>query len=125
MTSKGRKSMFDQLVRRSQVPRGFRPESDAEIEMMLDALGACELPEEKKQQMLRKICGQAPMVWEIEIIENASPIQQEESTAEENELVEMFRSKGTDVPPDLQEKLRELEKQAAEEYDEENEEFDD
>ncbi len=125
MTIKGRNSKFDQLIRRSQVPRGFRPESDAEIEMMLDALGPCELPKAKCQQMLRKICGQEPMVWEIEIIENAPPILNEESTAELNELVEMFRSKGSDIPPDLQEKLRELEKQAAEKYDEEKEELDD
>ncbi|MBN73104.1 MAG: hypothetical protein CME32_27935 [Gimesia sp.] len=124
MTIKGRKSKFDQFIRRSQVPRGFRPESDQEIEMMLDALGPCELPNEKCQQMLRKICGQEPMVWEIEIIENASPILHKGSTAEVNELVEMFRSKGSDIPPNLEEKLRELEKQAAEEYDEEKEELD-
>lgn len=122
MTIKGRKSEFDQLVRRSQVTKRFRPESDAEIQMMLDALGPCELPKEKCQQMLRKIRGQEPMIWEI--TKNAFPVQLDDSTSEVRELVEMFRSKGSEVPPDLLEKLRKLEKQAAEEYGEDHGELD-
>ncbi|WP_417379094.1 hypothetical protein [Gimesia sp.] len=118
MTIEDKEKMFDKLVRRSLVPKGFRPESDEGIEEMLDALGKCELSESKSNQMLRKIRGQEPMIWDRE--EGSTPVQHDDSTTDLREMVEMFRSKGDDVPPELQKKLRELEQQAAEEADEDN-----
>lgn len=118
MTIEDKEKMFDKLVRRSLVPKGFRPESDEGIEEMLDALGKCELSESKSNQMLRKIRGQEPMIWDRE--EGSTPVQHDDSTTNLREMVEMFRSKGDDVPPELQKKLLELEQQAAEEADEDN-----
>ena len=121
MTNQDEDRMFDKLVRRSLVPKGFRPESDQDIEAMFDALGESELSESKRERMLRKIRGEEPMIWEQD--QDSTPIDIE-SAADVREMVEMFRSKGEEVPPGLEEKLRELEQQAAEEPDEEDEEDD-
>jgi hypothetical protein len=118
MTNQDEDKMFDKLVRRSLVPKGYRPDSDQDIEAMFDALGGAELSESKHGRMLRKIRGEEPMIWDQE---QDSPPVDIESAADVREMVEMFRSKGEEVPPELEEKLRELEQQAAEEYDEEDE----
>lgn len=119
MTNQDEDRMFDKLVRRSLVPRGFRPESDEDIEAMFDAFGESELSESKRKRMLRKIRGEEPLVWEQE---QDSPSVRIESAADVREMVEMFRSKGEELPPELEERLRELEQQAAEEPDKEDDE---
>jgi len=108
--------ILDGLVRRTIVPKGFRPETDAEIEAMLDGLGQGEMPDDKLQRMLGKINGQIPMSWERD--DEVSPYR-DCDTAEARELAEMFRAKGEELPPELQEKLREMEERAAEYPDEE------
>ena len=115
MTNQDEDKMFDNLVRRSLVPKGFRPESDQDIEAMFDALGGAELSESKRSRMLRKIRGEEPVIWEQE--QDSTPVDIE-SAADVRGMVEMFRSKGEEVPPELEEKLRELEQRAAEEHDE-------
>lgn len=119
MTYQDEDTMFDKLVRRSLVPKGFRPESDQDIEAMFDALGESELSESKRDRMLRKICGEEPVIWEKE--QDSTPVDVE-SVSDIRETVEMFRSKGEEVPPELEEKLRELEQRAAEEPHEEEDE---
>lgn len=116
MKNRDTEKIFDNLVRRSVVPKGFRPESDQEIEAMFEALGEIELSESKRNRMLGKIRGETPMCWELE---QDSALVDIESSSELREMVEMFRSRGEEVPPDLEEKLRALEQQAAEEADEE------
>lgn len=108
--------VFDGLVRRAIVPRGFRPQDDVEIELMLESLGPGEMSDEKLQRMLGKIQGQIPMVWDSEGSE--VPSWQSDS-AEARELAEMYRAKGEELPPELEEKLREMESRAAEPPDEE------
>lgn len=122
MTNQHGEKLFDKLVRRSLIPKGFRPESDEDIDAMFDALGQSELSESKRNRMLRKICGEEPMSWNLK--QDSNPVHVD-STTDIQEMVEMFRSKGEEVPPDLEEKLRELEQQAAKEADEEGDEGDD
>jgi len=118
MTNQGEERLFDKLVRRSLMPKGFRPKSDQDIEAMFDALGEFELSVAKRDRMLRKIRGEEPMNWEKE--QDSTPIGIE-SLSDVREVVEMFRCKGDDVPPELEKKLRELEQQAGKEPDEEDE----
>lgn len=103
--------VFDGLVRRAIVPKGFRPRTDAEIEAMLDGLGQDEMPEEKMHRMLGKIRGQIAMGWERN---EASPLDRKCDSEEAREMAEMFRAKGEELPPDLEKKLREMEKRASE-----------
>lgn len=119
MTNQDEDTMFDKLVRRSLVPKGFRPESDQDIEAMFDALGESEFSESKRDRMLRKIRGEEPMIWEQ--VHDSTTVDVE-SASDIREMVEMFRSKGEEVPPELDEKLRELEQRAAEEADENDDE---
>lgn len=107
---------FDGLVRRAIVPRGFRPQNDQEIESMLDALGTGEMSDEKLQRMLGKIHGMIPMSWEADRTE-ATSLDLE--SVEARELAQMFRAKGEELPPELEQKLRELEQRAAQPPDEE------
>jgi hypothetical protein len=110
--------IFDGLVRRAIVPRGFRPQSNAEIESMLEGLGHGEMPEEKLQRMLAKIHRQIRLSWENG--DGDSP-DWECDSAEAHELAEMFRARGEELPPELEQKLREMEKRAAEPGDQEKE----
>lgn len=112
MTNQDDERMFDRLVRRSLVSKGFRPEFDQDIEAMFDALGESELAESKRERMLRKIRGEEPLMWEEN--QNSTPAHVL-STSDVREMVEMFRSKGEEVPPELEEKLRDLERKASEE----------
>tara|TARA_R110002049_G_scaffold276108_1_gene454252 strand:- start:3069 stop:3443 length:375 start_codon:yes stop_codon:yes gene_type:complete len=108
--------LFDALVYRAIVPKGFRPQNNEQIEEMLDALGSEELSSEKLQRMLGKIHGQIPMTWETE---DSDPTENLTDSAETHELVEMFRARGEELPPELEEKLREMEKRAAKHPNEE------
>ena len=108
--------LLDELVQRSLVPRGFRPESDEEIFTMLEGLGSGEVSEDKLSRMLGKIRGDSPMAWEAVSEESES---WQSDTAEAKELAEMFREKGEDLSPEQESKLREMEKRASELPDEE------
>ena len=103
--------LFDGLVERAIVPRGFRPETDEEIEAMLDSLGHVEIAEDKLHRMIDKIEGNSPMSWDV--VENQDPVGISDS-AEARELAEMYRAKGEEIPRDLEERLREMEKRASE-----------
>jgi len=117
MNKKGEDRLFDALVRRAIVPKGYRPKSDEEIETMLGALGPSQVSDEKLERMLGNIKGLIPMSWESE--ESKSPSWQANS-AEAQELAAMYRAQGEELPPELEEKLREMEKRAAEPPDEDD-----
>ena len=109
--------IFDGLVQRSLVPRGFRPETDEEIEAMLEGLGSGEVSQDKLQRMLGKIQGSTPMAWEV-VAEESNSWQSD--SAEAKELAEMYREKGEELPPELEAKLREMEEKASGLPDEED-----
>ena len=110
--------LFDGLVQRSLIPRGFRPETDEEIEAMLEGLGGGEVSQDKLQRMLGKIQGSTPMAWEV-VAEESDSWQSD--TAEAKELAEMYRAKGEKLPSELEAKLREMEEKASGLPDEEDE----
>lgn len=113
MNEKERKDdrLIDGLVHRSLVSRGFRPETDEEIDAMLEGLGSGEIPQDKLARMLGKIEGTTSMAWDF--VEE-EPSQWDSDSAEATELAEMFRAKGEPLPPELEAKLREMEEKASE-----------
>jgi hypothetical protein len=56
-----KKNSLDGLLCRSLVPKKWRPETDAEIESMLDSIPNTPMPKAKVDRMLRKINGQEPV----------------------------------------------------------------
>ncbi len=93
------------------VPQGFRPETDAQIEAMLDALGGETLPNEQRERMLRKIHGEEP------IGQRPAPEPLPDLTgltSDQKELVALCRAEGRDIPPEIQAILDEMRKKAAE-----------
>ena len=118
MTSERDKNdlLFNHLIQRAIVPRGFRPQSDEEIESMLNALGNEDLPDDKLNRMLGKIHGEVPMGRDTV---EPEPLDWNSDSSETRELAEMFRERGEELSPELEEKLREMEKRAAELPDEE------
>src|SRR5580692_6569578 len=114
MSSEADDRIFDELVRRSFVAKGFRPSTDEAVEAILDALGGSEIDGSKLARMLRKVRREEPMGWEHP---TNSPVCAAEEANETRELVEMFRAKGEEISEDIAEKLSELERKAAEEPD--------
>lgn len=52
---------MDALLRRAIVPKKWRPQTDREIETMLDGIPNTPMSKEKASRMLRKINGQEPV----------------------------------------------------------------
>lgn len=52
---------INSLIHRALGPRGLRPESQGDIEAMLDTIGGEELSEEKFRRMMKKIKGKEPV----------------------------------------------------------------
>ena len=48
---------INSLIHRAIVPRGLRPESQEDIEAMLDTIGGEKLSEEKFRRMMNKVKG--------------------------------------------------------------------
>lgn len=103
------------IIRRAIVPKGFRPRSDQELHKALDALGDVEISTDKARDMLEKIRSDRPFLIPVNDDSNDGDLSLSESA---EELVEMFRAEGEDIPPEVAERIRELEQLAAEEADE-------
>lgn len=111
MSSQNADRRLDSLVFRASVPRGFRPETDAEIDAMLDALGGETLPKEKMGRMLRKIRGEEP----VGVRPAPEPLHElARLTSDQRELVALCRAEGREIPPEIQAILDEMRKRAAE-----------
>lgn len=111
MSSQNADRRLDSLVFRAFVSRGFRPETDAEIDAMLDALGGEALPKEKMERMLRKIGGEEPIGIKPapELVSDLAGL-----TSDQRELVALCRAEGREIPPEIQAVLDEMRKRAAE-----------
>jgi hypothetical protein len=100
------------LIAEALIPRGFQPQSDDEIEALLDAMDGEPLSEEEIKRILAKARGKMPIgernVASVEPIEYAL-------SESEKELVALYRSQGKELPPEIQKKLEELRKKAKEE----------
>ncbi len=102
--------VLSDLLLSALVPDGYRPQSDEEIERMLGALGQQPIPADKRDRMLGKALGKIPKRWEVE---QDSVSSFSGDTSEAQELAEMHRAKGDDLPMDLERLLREMEERAA------------
>jgi len=103
------------LIGEALVPRGFRPQSDDEIESLLDAVGGEPLSEGEIERILAKVRGEIPIgernPSSTELIEGVF-------TESEQELVALHRTQGQELPPEIQKRLEELRKKAKEEQKE-------
>jgi hypothetical protein len=123
MNDKKRKSdeLFNGLIRRAIVPRGFRPVNDEEVESMLEGMQGEEMPTDKYQRMLAKIEGGKPLAWESED-QDESLGEWDSESKEASEFASLFCSEGDeDLSPEMKEKLAEFEKRAAQPPEEDDE----
>jgi len=102
--------LIEGLVRRSFVPKGFRPTTEADEDAMLDAMGDVELSSTKLDRVLGKIRGEIPFGIDAP---RETPPSTPSTTSEEVELAAMFRGEGEDIPQELADRLKELEEDAA------------
>lgn len=98
------------LIRNALVPKGHRPQTNAEIEQMLQLVDAEPMSEEKRQRMLRKIEGQQALFEKIQ--PSSSETDAVALTALEEELVALHRAQGKELPPELAAKLKAMEERA-------------
>lgn len=109
---------FDCLVHRALVPKGLRPRTNEEIEQLLDTIGGAPLSDEKLKRMLRKIDGEEKILPRSP---RRSAPAEAALTADERELVAMYRAQGKSLPPELAAKLKAMEERAAQPPDDEAE----
>ena len=102
------RELYD-LIFEAMIPAGHRPETDEEIEAMLEACAGDELPQEQFNRMLRKIRGQEEIgireTDDISLIES-------QLTEEQQELVALHRAEGKELPPEIQALLEKLRMEA-------------
>lgn len=111
---------LDALLRRSLIPKGYRPTSPADIDRLLSTIDPVIIDEPAMQRMLRKINGEEPMFPE----RPATAMPEVALTEEERELVALHRSGNTPLPPDLAAKIKALEERASKDVDDDQEETD-
>jgi hypothetical protein len=103
---------------RKKIERAFVPadlcatDPDA-IEALLDAAKAEPFSEDKVNRMLGKLKGDIPLGEREKEEEDEGRVWTESGLTEEEEaLVALHRNGGTQLPPEIQEKLRQLREQA-------------
>jgi hypothetical protein len=105
---KADRELYD-LIYEAMIPAGHRPETDEEIEAMLEGCAGDELPQEQFNRMLRKIRGQEEIgireTDDISLIES-------QLTEEQQELVALHRAEGKELPPEIQALLEKLRMEA-------------
>jgi hypothetical protein len=106
------------LIARVFLPPEECPADSASIEAMLDKAHGRPLSDEQVERMLKKAKGELPVGDREE--EEEAPWSEEQLTAEQREFVFLCRNEGTELPPEIEEKLRRLrEKADAEEQEDE------
>lgn len=110
MTKQPPKPGLEGLIRQTMVPKGHRPETDADIEKMLDTMGSEPMSDTKKDRILRKIRGQEPVFPTTPL---AMPALSTQLSPEEQEVYALCRSKNKPLPTDLALKVKALEERAA------------
>lgn len=97
------------LVRKSTVPKGYRPETDDEIDAMLDGIGPSPIADDKLSRVLRKFSGDEPIFPMETFCESLADAECEEAM----ELAAMYKSQGKPIPEGLVAKLRRMEERAS------------
>ncbi len=97
------------LVAKHFLPPDLCPSAPDAIEAMLDAAGGKPLGNEQLERMLKKARGELPVGERNE----DDPDWSEEGVSEEEEgLLALHRNESGELPPDVEEKLRQLREQA-------------
>lgn len=99
---------------------GFRPQTDDEIEAMLNALAGESFSDDQVERILKKAKGDLP----IGERHNAPAFYEESNVEEVGELLAMHRGEGEDMPDEVKEKLDMLRKKAEQDDSEENDDSD-
>jgi len=110
------------LIAKVFLPPDLCPADSASIEAMLDKAHRRPLGEDQIERMLKKAKGELP-VGEREEEEEAA-WSEDDLTVEQRELVFMCRNEGTELPPEIKEKLRRLREKAKAEEEEGDDELD-
>ena len=105
---------INKLIYKAHVPKGLRPETNEDIDAMLDAVGGGKYPDEKIQRMMQKIKGHFPLHSETANLPDSS---YEEITEQESELLAMHRDGSEDISSDSQKILDEMRKRARKEHE--------
>lgn len=92
---------------------GFRPQTNDEVEAMLDALEGEQFSDDQVERILDKSKGELPVGER----EGEGVFYEEPSEEEAGELLAMHRAGGDDIPDDVKAKLDALRKQAEEDVD--------
>jgi gas vesicle protein len=114
-----RHKAINRSVHKACVPKGLRPETNTDIDAMLDAIGGDKYSDAKTLRMIQKIKGQIPLHTETSKITDN---YYEEMTEQENKLLAMHRDGNEEISSDSQKILDEMRKRARkQDEDEENE----
>lgn len=102
---------LSKLLNAALIPPGFRPKSNDDIEAMLETVGGEPLSGDKLARMLQKIHGEEPLGKQRQQELNVTPNVLNET---QQELLMLYRSKGRNIPPEIQSILDEMRKRASE-----------
>ncbi len=102
--------LLARLIRRAVVPKGFRPRTSDELDQSLNAMGDIDIAPNRVSSIVDRILLDEPIVFGRQMAET-NPDESISDRENLSELVEMFRSEG-DIPPEIAERLRELESEA-------------
>ncbi len=109
---------LNELIYRVIVPKGLRPTTPEDIDAMLDAIGGSAPSEESVQRMLRKIRGEVPIGTGsvAEGLGDRLAVADDANISEE--ALALYRNRNDDIPPEIKEKLKDMEERAMEEGEE-------
>jgi len=113
MPGKYNEQKLNSLIFEAIIPKGLRPESQSDIEVMLDVTGGEKFTEDKLQRMLGKVRGEEP----IGFCDWKSLDSLEKLTERQQELVVFYRSRGRELPQEVKSKLDEIRRRAQESKD--------
>jgi hypothetical protein len=111
---------LNNLIYKAIVPKGLRPANRKELDAMLDATSGDVPSEESIQQMLRKIRGEEPIGHLYTKGIPAEGITSDEVVDISEEAIALYRNQGENIPPEIEEKLKEMEEHAQEENEEDD-----
>jgi len=105
---------LDKLLNRAIVPKGLRPRTDDQISRMLNTIGGVPVDSDKRNRMLRKINGLEPVgpAPKKVLPYTAPPLSESEQS-----LIALHRAQGKALPPEIEKRLKELERRVAEDGD--------
>jgi hypothetical protein len=122
MTPKDPDKRLREKIEKAFVSADLCTTDPAEVEALLDAAKAEPFAEDKVQRMLKKLKGDLPIgkreQQQEEDEEEEEPVWTEGEMTEVEELVALHKNSSGELPPEIQEKLRQLREKARREPEE-------